>query len=116
MSQLSLFAQARETVVVDDARGRIVYTPDFVPAEVIQDRFERLAQLQNLVSLELNQATVGQRLEVLSEGPSRKDLAVTTARSRTGKVVHVDGVHPAGSFLDVDVIAAAPHHLLGSLR
>ena len=34
MSQLPLFAQARETVLVDDARGRIVYTPDFVPADV----------------------------------------------------------------------------------
>ena len=34
MSQLSLFAQASETVVVDDARGRIGYTPDFVPMEV----------------------------------------------------------------------------------
>ena len=31
MSQLPLFAQARETVLVDDARGRIVYTAEFVP-------------------------------------------------------------------------------------
>ena len=34
MSQLSLFAQPRETVVVDDARGRIVYTPEFIPPDV----------------------------------------------------------------------------------
>jgi hypothetical protein len=34
MSQLPLFVQASETVVVDDARGRIGYTPDFVPVEV----------------------------------------------------------------------------------
>jgi hypothetical protein len=34
MSQLPLFAQAGETVLVDDARGRILYTPDFLPAEV----------------------------------------------------------------------------------
>jgi alkylated DNA repair dioxygenase AlkB len=34
MSQLSLFAQTRETVLVDDARGRIVYTPDFLAESV----------------------------------------------------------------------------------
>ncbi len=33
MAQLSLFPSARETVLVDDARGRIVYRPAFVPAE-----------------------------------------------------------------------------------
>jgi len=42
MSQLPLFAQARETVVVDDARGRIVYTPDFVPAEVARAWFDEV--------------------------------------------------------------------------
>jgi tRNA-2-methylthio-N6-dimethylallyladenosine synthase len=89
---------------------------DFVPDRVIQERFARLAGLQNRVSLELNQATVGRHLEVLSEGPSRKDPAVTTARSRTGKVVHVNGVHRAGTFLEVGIVSAAPHHLVGSLR
>jgi len=33
MSQLSLFPSTRETVLVDDARGRVVYWPDFIPAE-----------------------------------------------------------------------------------
>src|SRR5438874_4519261 len=39
MSQLPLFAPATETVLADDARGRIVYTPDFVPAEVARAWF-----------------------------------------------------------------------------
>jgi hypothetical protein len=34
MSQLPLFAQSSDTVLVADARGRIAYTPDFVPADV----------------------------------------------------------------------------------
>jgi alkylated DNA repair dioxygenase AlkB len=42
MSQLALFAQAGETVLVDDARGRIVYTPDFVPAEVARAWFDEV--------------------------------------------------------------------------
>lgn len=33
MSQLSLFTPPRESVLVDDERGRIGYRPDFVPAE-----------------------------------------------------------------------------------
>jgi alkylated DNA repair dioxygenase AlkB len=39
MSQLPLFAQASETVFVDDARGRILYTPDFLRAEVARAWF-----------------------------------------------------------------------------
>jgi alkylated DNA repair dioxygenase AlkB len=42
MSQLPLFAQARETVLVDDARGRIVYTPEFVPEEVARAWFDEV--------------------------------------------------------------------------
>ena len=33
MAQLWLFPSPRETVLVDDERGRVVYWPDFVPAE-----------------------------------------------------------------------------------
>jgi alkylated DNA repair dioxygenase AlkB len=40
MSQLALFAQSGETVLVDDARGRIVYTRNFVPLSVADAWFE----------------------------------------------------------------------------
>jgi alkylated DNA repair dioxygenase AlkB len=42
MSQLPLFAQTSETVLVDDARGRIVYTSDFLPAEVARAWFDEV--------------------------------------------------------------------------
>jgi alkylated DNA repair dioxygenase AlkB len=42
MSQLPLFAQAGETVLVDDARGRILYTPDFLPAGVARAWFDEV--------------------------------------------------------------------------
>lgn len=86
---------------------------DFVPQEVIQERFSRLADLQNRISLERNEALVGEVLEVLSEGPSKRSGMATT-RTRTGKVVHVPGDVVAGSFLEVLVDEAAPHHLVGS--
>ena len=40
MSQLPLFAQTGETVLVDDARGRIVYTPDFVRVDLARAWFD----------------------------------------------------------------------------
>ena len=42
MSQLSLFAEAKKTVLVDDARGRIVYTRDVQPEEVARTWFDEL--------------------------------------------------------------------------
>jgi tRNA-2-methylthio-N6-dimethylallyladenosine synthase len=87
---------------------------DFVPADVIQERFNRLVETQNRISGELNQEMVGVTVEVLSEGPSKKNPEAATTRTRTGKVVHVDGLHPTGSFLDVRVDSAAMHHLLGT--
>jgi tRNA-2-methylthio-N6-dimethylallyladenosine synthase len=88
-------------------------TDRFIPPEVVKDRFDRLAEMQNEISLQRNREEVGKNLEVLVEGPSRKDPATVTARSRGGKVVHVKGSWPAGTFLDVEVQGAAPHHLVG---
>jgi len=42
VSQLPLFAPARETVLVDDARGRIVYTAEFVPPALARVWFEEV--------------------------------------------------------------------------
>ena len=57
---------------------------------------------------------VGRVVEVLSEGPSRKDPRVATTRTRTGKLVHVPGPFQPGAFLDVKVDEARAHHLVGS--
>ena len=86
----------------------------FVPDDVIQERFKRLVETQNRISGQKNQEMLGSRVEVLSEGPSRKNADVATTRTRTGKVVHVAGRHQPGSFLDVIVESAAMHHLVGA--
>jgi alkylated DNA repair dioxygenase AlkB len=44
MAQLSLFAAARETALVDDERGRVVYTPDVLPAELAHRWFAELRE------------------------------------------------------------------------
>ncbi|CAN5199050.1 tRNA (N6-isopentenyl adenosine(37)-C2)-methylthiotransferase MiaB [soil metagenome] len=86
---------------------------DFVPDDVIADRFGRLVAIQNASSLKRNQAMLGRTYEVLTEGPSRKDPNVATTRTRGGKPVHVGGCFPPGVLREVEITAAAPHHLLG---
>ncbi len=89
-------------------------TDQFVPEDVIRERFGRLSETQNRISGERNEELVGSTVEVLSEGPSRKDPLVATTRTRTGKVVHVPGTPAGGSFLEVEVRGAHQHHLVGS--
>ena len=84
-----------------------------VPADVVQERFDRLVEVQNRISLQRNEEMVGRRYEVLVEGPSRKDPATVTARTRGNKPVHYRGDDPAGSYQVVEIERAAPHHLMG---
>jgi tRNA-2-methylthio-N6-dimethylallyladenosine synthase len=87
--------------------------PDPIPKEVVQDRFDRLVELQEQISLERNRELVGARMEVLIEGEGRKgNLA---GRTRTNKLVHVGGQRDTGAFADVRVTEAHPHHLTGEL-
>jgi tRNA-2-methylthio-N6-dimethylallyladenosine synthase len=87
----------------------------FVDPDVIQRRFDRLASTQNVISGERNEELVGRTLEVLAEGPSKKDPDMATTRTRGGKVVHVPGHLPPGSFHQATVREAFQHHLVGSV-
>ncbi|MEA1903995.1 MAG: tRNA (N6-isopentenyl adenosine(37)-C2)-methylthiotransferase MiaB [Actinomycetota bacterium] len=89
-------------------------TDQFVPEEVIQERFGRLIETQNRIVGERNAEMVGQIVEVLSEGPSKKRADVATTRTRTSKLVHVDDEVAAGTFLNVKIESAAQHHLMGT--
>lgn len=87
---------------------------DQVPPEVVRERFGRLATLQDEMSFASNRVMEGRRYELLVEGPSKKDPSVVTGRTRGNKAVHVRGAFEPGSFLDVEITRAAPHHLWGS--
>ena len=86
---------------------------DFIPGDVISERFARLVEIQNASSLKRNQEMVGRTYEVLGEGPSRKDPDVATTRTRGGKLVHLRGQVAPGEFRQAEVVSASPHHLLG---
>jgi tRNA-2-methylthio-N6-dimethylallyladenosine synthase len=90
---------------------------DFVPAEVTAERFERLRVVVERSALARHRARVGRVEEVMVEGPSRKDPAVTTGRTEHNKLVHFRTAEPLrpGTYAHVRVTGAAPHHLTGDL-
>jgi tRNA-2-methylthio-N6-dimethylallyladenosine synthase len=93
-------------------------TDDFVPPEVVKERFARLVAVIERAAVRRNEARVGLVEDVLVEGTSKKASTRMTARTRQGKPVHFDAssdeVAP-GSFARVAITHGAPHHLLGDL-
>jgi tRNA-2-methylthio-N6-dimethylallyladenosine synthase len=60
---------------------------------------------------------VGRIEEVVVEGPSKRDPAVTTGRTRQNKLVHFATADPlrVGTLAQVEVTEARTHYLLGRL-
>ncbi|MGO1835062.1 MAG: radical SAM protein, partial [Actinomycetaceae bacterium] len=96
---------------------------DQVPAEVVTERYNRLAKLQRRISTELNEEQVGRTVEVLvAEGEGTKDAATgrITGRAADNRLVHValpDGLPDddrprPGDTVTAVVTHGAPHHLV----
>jgi tRNA-2-methylthio-N6-dimethylallyladenosine synthase len=92
-------------------------TDSFVAHGVVAERFERLRVVVERSALAKHQARIGRVEEALVEGPSKKDPAVLTGRTRQNKLVHFPAPRPlgVGTVVDVLVTTAAPHHLTGEL-
>jgi tRNA-2-methylthio-N6-dimethylallyladenosine synthase len=84
-----------------------------VPKAVVQERFDRLVELQTRITLERNIAQVGKTEEVLVEGDGKK-AGSTQARTRGNRIVHLPEHMSAGSFVWAEITDAAAHHLLGT--
>ncbi len=89
----------------------------FVPAEVVGERFERLRVVVERSGIARHRARVGRVEEVVVEGPSKKDPTLTTGRTGQNKLVHFASERTLrpGTYADVAVTAAGPHHLHGEL-
>ncbi|MDQ1412855.1 MAG: tRNA-2-methylthio-N6-dimethylallyladenosine synthase [Acidimicrobiaceae bacterium] len=90
---------------------------DFVPAEVIAERFARLRIVVERSALAKHEARAGRVEEILIEGPSKRDPDVVSGRTGQNKLVHlkVDQVLPAGTFVTARITRGAPHFLVGEL-
>ena len=91
---------------------------DQVPKEIVQERYDRLIELQERISWEHNRALVGSIVEVLiSSDQGKKDQANgrLSGRARDGRLVHVSAgttTVAAGDVVTAEVSYAAPHHLI----
>ncbi len=83
---------------------------------VVNERYQRLADLTRRLSLEANQRQLGTVQQLLVEGPSKTDAAKVSGRTRTNRLVHVPavpGAEPA-QMVHARLDEAAPHYLLGA--
>ncbi|GMQ92911.1 MAG: tRNA (N6-isopentenyl adenosine(37)-C2)-methylthiotransferase MiaB [Acidimicrobiia bacterium] len=85
-----------------------------IAPDVVQARFDRLVELQNRITYECNREQVGRTFEVMVEGPSKRDPAVATTRTRGNRLVHVAGSWEPGTTFRVEISRGAPHYLEGS--
>jgi tRNA-2-methylthio-N6-dimethylallyladenosine synthase len=106
--------------------------PDQVPAEVVQERYQRLVEVVNEIAWSENQQLVGRTVELMvAEGEGRKDASThrLSGRARDNRLVHFTPVDQVGApvevrpgdMVQVAVTYAAPHHLVadgpvGSVR
>lgn len=78
-------------------------------------RFNRLLEVQNAISLRKNEALVGKTLRVLCEGPSRTDKSVLTGHTEGNKVVNFTGKAVEGQFVRVRIDKAQTWTLTGTV-
>ena len=87
---------------------------DQIPSEIIEGRHARLLGLVNEIGTEKYQRLVGQRMQILVEGTSRKNLARLEGRTRCNKIVVFEGAdRHRGQLLDLNIERASLFTLYG---
>lgn len=86
--------------------------------EVVGERYTRLHEHQQKISLSVNQEAVGSRHRIMvTEVEGRRDAVQSrlTGRSEDFRLVHFDNSSQArpGDFVDVEIIDASAHYLIG---
>jgi tRNA-2-methylthio-N6-dimethylallyladenosine synthase len=88
--------------------------PDQLPEEVIEARHAQLLAVINEIAERKNKACEGRVLQILVEGPSRKNPARLEGRTRANKIVIFEGSERhIGQVMDVRIVRAAPFTLYG---
>jgi tRNA-2-methylthio-N6-dimethylallyladenosine synthase len=88
--------------------------PDQLSEEVIEARHAELLAAVNVIAERKNKACEGSVVEILVEGPSRKNAARLEGRTRSNKIVVFEGSERhIGQVMDVKIVHAAPFTLYG---
>ena len=85
-----------------------------VPVPERARRLQVLQRRQDEITQELLRAMVGRRQTVLVEGPSKTDPTRSSGRNGENRPVHVEGRFEPGTFLEVRIVEAYKHSLLGT--
>ena len=93
---------------------RAATLPDQVPKEVVQERFDRLVDLQTRISASARPRRSGAPSRSWSRAPGRRGGS-TQSRTRTNRIVHLGTEHPAGTFLTCGSRRRRAHHLAGDV-
>ena len=84
------------------------------PEEVKEERHLRLLGLINEIAARRYQESVGQQVQILVEGPSKRNARRAMGRTRTNRIVVFDGSERhRGALLDVKIIRAGSFTLYG---
>ncbi len=89
--------------------------PSQVPEDVKQHRFQQTLDLQARISQRRNESLLGRTVEVLVEGPSKKDSTKLTGRTSSNKLVHfpAEPALASGSLAEILITQAKLHTLEG---
>ena len=88
--------------------------PDQLPEQVIEERHARLLELVNSIGKRKYEAFVGQPVQILVEGPSRKNEARMMGRTPCNKLVLFDGSERhRGQLMDVRITRTGSFTLYG---
>ena len=86
--------------------------PNQLPEELIEARHAELLAAVNVIAERKNKACEGSVMEILVEGPSRKNAARLEGRTRSNKIVVFAGSERhIGQVMDVKIVHAAPFTL-----
>jgi tRNA-2-methylthio-N6-dimethylallyladenosine synthase len=88
--------------------------PDQLPEELIEERHARLLELVNEIGKRRYDSFVGRQTQILVEGPSKKNSARLSGRTRCNKIVIMDGsARHRGELLDVKITRVGSFTLYG---
>lgn len=86
-----------------------------LPERVKEERNQDLLTIVNEIAMRKNNALVGQKVEILCEGPSRRNSDRLSGRTSTNKIVIIDGKEErlTGQLFDVHIKESTGYTLYG---
>ena len=89
---------------------------DHISEEIKHIRYDRLCQVQNEISYELNAKYLGKELRVLVDGKSKNNESVYTSRTEGGKIVHFEcDTDYTGQFIKLKITKTDTFALYGEI-